>query len=166
MVRGVDPGGRGANISFCPRPPPQTIKFNLKILLNIHNFQFCGALRAQNLISEMCALSAPKILTFLTFAPPPLIRKTDRRPCLWYGAIYTILYWQDTKIKRNLWMCERASFKILTFSQSKTVISFIILLVLQILSLRHIYFQVSNNICIHINNQCTFLISLMVWCYI
>ena len=27
----------------------------------------------------------------LTFAPPP-IRKTDRRPCLWYGAIYTTLY--------------------------------------------------------------------------
>ena len=59
----------------------------------------------------------------------------------------------------------RASFKCLTFSQSKTVISFIILLVLQILSLRNIYFQVSNNICIHKNNQCTFLISLMVLCY-
>ena len=27
---------------------------------------------------------------------------------LWYGAIYTILYWQDTKIKKNLWICERA----------------------------------------------------------
>ena len=164
MVRGVDPGGEGKHIVL----PPETIKFNLKILLNIHNFHSCGALWAQNLISQMCARSAPKILTFWTFAPPPPppIRKTDRRPCLWYGAIYTTLYWQDTKIKRNLWMCERASFKILTFSQSKTVISFIILLVLQILSLRHIYFQVSNNICIHKNNQCTFLISLMVWCYI
>ena len=37
----------------------------------------------------------------------------------------------------------------LTFAQSKTVISFSILLVDQILSLRNIYFQVSNNTCIH-----------------
>ena len=35
-----------------------------------------------------------------------------------------------------------------TFSQSKTVISFIILMVLQILSLRNIYFQDSKYICI------------------
>ena len=24
---------------------------------------------------------------------------------VWYGAIYTTLYWQDTKHKRNLWIC-------------------------------------------------------------
>ena len=60
---------------------------------------------------------------------------------LWYGAIHTT-YWQDTKIKRNLWICERAeraSLIFLTFSQFKTVISFIIFLVLQILSLRNIF---------------------------
>ena len=60
---------------------------------------------------------------------------------LWYGAIYTTLYCKDTKIKKNIWICERASLN--------SVISLIILLVLQIISLRNIYFQVSNNICIH-----------------
>ena len=99
----------------------------------------------------------------LTFAPPPPlpIRKTDRRPCLWYGAIYTSLYWQDTKIERNLRICERAkraNLNFLTFSQSKTVISFIILLVLQILSL-----SLKLNICIHKNNQCTFLVIYHLW---
>ena len=93
----------------------------------------------------------------LTFAPPPLpIRKTDRRPCL-----YTSLYWQDTKIERNLRICERAkraNLNFLTFSQSNTVISFIILLVLQILSL-----SLKLNICIHKNNQCTFLVIYHLW---
>ena len=43
--------------------------------------------------------------------------------------------------------------KISTFSHSKTAISFNILLVLQIVCLRNIYFQVSNNICIHIQSM-------------
>ena len=77
------------------------------MLLNIHNFQFCGALCTQNVILHICARSAPKILTF-NFCPPSPSENTDRRPFLWYGAIYTTLYWQDTKIKRNLWICERA----------------------------------------------------------
>ena len=51
----------------------KTIKFNIKILLNIHNLQFCGAERAEN------------VEIFLTFAPS--IRKMDRRPweCLYYS---------------------------------------------------------------------------------
>ena len=49
----------------------------------------------------------------------------------------------------------RANLNFLTFSQSKTVISFIILLVLQILSL-----SLKLNICIHKNNHCTFLVIL------
>ena len=52
----------------------------------------------------------------------------------------------------------RANLHFLTFSQSKTVISFIILLVLQILSL-----SLKLNICIHKNNQCTFLVIYYLW---
>ena len=80
---------------FAPPPPPiilttwksiiclkstarhyETIKFNIKILSNIYNFQFCGALRAKFYIKR-----AKNFELFLTFAPPPPIRKTDRRPC-------------------------------------------------------------------------------------
>ena len=52
----------------------------------------------------------------------------------------------------------RANLNFLTFSQSKTVISFIILLVLQILSL-----SLKLNICKHKNNQCTFLVMYHLW---
>ena len=52
----------------------------------------------------------------------------------------------------------RANLNFLTFSQSKTVISFIILLVLQILSL-----SLKLNICIHKNNHCTFLVIYHLW---
>ena len=76
-----------------------------------------------------------------------------RFPLITYGmALYT--HYTDKTLKlRNIYeyaseRSERAKF-FWTFSQSKTVISFIILLVLQILSLRNIYFQVSNNICLH-----------------
>ena len=84
-------GGRGANISFCPPPPPKkkknyfdnsknsyvnariglksivrhykTIKFNIEILLNIHNsHKFCGA---------HCAQAPPKIVKFSLILPPP-----------------------------------------------------------------------------------------------
>ena len=50
-------------------------------------------------------------------------------------------------------------------SQYKTVISFIILLVLQILSLRNIYFQVSNNIRIHNTQSMHFPYKCIAWCY-
>ena len=87
-----------ANISFCPPPKLfwqlvkfiicdakiglklkstvtvrhyKTIQFNMKIQLNIYNFQFCGALQAQSLILRFCALSAPKIRNFPYFCPPP-----------------------------------------------------------------------------------------------
>ena len=52
----------------------------LKILLNIHNFQFCGALCAQRFILRHSARSAPKMWKFSYSCPP--IRKIDRRPCL------------------------------------------------------------------------------------
>ena len=51
----------------------------------------------------------------------------------------------------------RANVHFLTFSQSKTVICFI-LLVLQILSL-----SLKLNICIHKNIQCTFLVIYYLW---
>ena len=90
-------GGGGKHIVLPPPPPPKknrqlekliicnariglkstimhykTIIFNIKIPLNIHNFNFGGALRAHSLISRLCAQSASKIIEiFLTFAPPP-----------------------------------------------------------------------------------------------
>ena len=86
----------GANISFCAPPPNnfdnlknscnariglkctvrhyRTIKFNIKILLNIHHFQVCGAYRARKVLH--CNL---KFWHFPYFPPPP-IRKMDRRP--------------------------------------------------------------------------------------
>ena len=91
-------GGGGQTYRFCP--PPQsfrqleklicnariglkstvmhykTIKFNIKIPLNIHNVNFCGALRAQSFILQ---LLREKFGIFLTFAPPPPIRIMDRR---------------------------------------------------------------------------------------
>ena len=94
-------GGGGKHIVL----PPETIKFNLKILLNIHNFHSCGALWAQNLISQMCALSAPKILTFLTFAPPPpQSEKLIDDPA--YGmALYTRHYTDKTLKLREIYEC-------------------------------------------------------------
>ena len=66
-------GGGGLNPL---NPPPRsatgfkkhykTIEFYIKILLNIHNFQFCGALRRQNFMRF-----AEKFEIFLTYAPPP-----------------------------------------------------------------------------------------------
>ena len=47
----------------------KTIKLDIKIPLNIHNFNFCGELRAQSFILR---LAAPKSFgLFKTFAPPP-----------------------------------------------------------------------------------------------
>ena len=67
-------------------------------------------------------------------------------PCI-HDVILTRHY--DWEKSTNM----RANLHFLTFSQSKTVISFIILLVLQILSL-----SLKLNICIHKNNQCTFVV--------
>ena len=50
----------------------KTIKFNIKIPLNIHNFHFCGALCAQFYIATadfFFFFFGGGI--FLTFAPPP-----------------------------------------------------------------------------------------------
>ena len=56
----------------------KTIKFNIKIILNIHNSQIF----AQTSILQICVQSAPKnIDIFSNFCPPP-IRKMDRRPCV------------------------------------------------------------------------------------
>ena len=67
--------------------------------------------------------------------------------CLRYGAITRLI---DKTLLREIY---ELNLNFLTFSQSKTVISFIILLVLQILSL-----SLKLNICIHKNNQFTFLV--------
>ena len=45
----------------------KTIKCNIKILLNRHNFPYCGAFCAQSLILRLCE----KYAIFLTLAPPP-----------------------------------------------------------------------------------------------
>ena len=84
LSRGVDPGGGGGKHIVLPPPPNnfdnfknskyvmqdrfrkklsghyKTIKFNIKIQLNIHNFQFCGAPCAQNFILRLCLWSALK----------------------------------------------------------------------------------------------------------
>ena len=103
LCRGVDPGGGGGGKHIVLPPAPnnlnklekciiciariglkcserhyKSIKFKLKILLNIHNFQFCCALRAQHFILQICARIAPNILAFfsaLAPPPPPPIRK-------------------------------------------------------------------------------------------
>ena len=49
----------------------KTIKFNIKIPLNIHNFHFCGALRAKSSILRICAQSAPIFLGIFQILPPP-----------------------------------------------------------------------------------------------
>ena len=60
---------------------------------------------------------------------------------------------------------ERASFNIFAFSHSNTAISLNILLVLQILCFRKIFnFRWQHSP--YIYNQCSFLLLLMVWCYI
>ena len=46
------------------------IKFNIKILLNIQHFQFCGALQAQSFILRLCG-ARRKIWNFPYFPPPP-----------------------------------------------------------------------------------------------
>ena len=101
------------------------------------------ALREKCYITNMRAKRAENF-DLLTFAPPPPIRKTDRRPCLWYGAIYTRHYTDKTLKLREIYeyASELKFFDIFTIG--KTLISFIILLVLQILSL-----SLKLNICIH-----------------
>ena len=47
-----------------------TIKFNIKIPLNIHNFHFCGALRAKSFILRLCARSAPIFFAIFQILPP------------------------------------------------------------------------------------------------
>ena len=58
----------------------KTIKFNIKIPLNIHNFHFCGALRANSLILPLCARQRGKKFFAIfshfseTFCPLPPAR--------------------------------------------------------------------------------------------
>ena len=59
----------------------KTIKFNIKIPLNIHNFHFCGALRAKSLIFRIYTRSAPIFFLAIFQIPPPPIRKMDRHRC-------------------------------------------------------------------------------------
>ena len=52
----------------------KTIKFNIKIPLNIHNFHFCGALRAKSLIFRICDFFFLHFFFFafcLHFSNPP-----------------------------------------------------------------------------------------------
>ena len=50
----------------------KTIKFNIRILLNIHNFQFCGT-QSRNIhyIATLCTERDKKFEIFLTLAPSP-----------------------------------------------------------------------------------------------
>ena len=99
--------GGGANIVLPPPPPIisttfiicnaricikstirhyKTIKFYIKILLNIHKFKFCGALCTQSFIVTL-RVRAENFTIFLTLAPP--IRKMDRRPWSSVDGAYT-----------------------------------------------------------------------------
>ena len=49
----------------------KTIKFNIKISLNIHNFHICGALCAKSVILRLCARCAPKVFAIFQILPPP-----------------------------------------------------------------------------------------------
>ena len=89
-------------------------------------------------------------------------------PLITYGmALQTTLYWQNTNIKKELWICERASLENFTFSHSKTAISFNILLVLQILCLRNTFIFRSQikSAYIYISMHFPF-ITYGIWCYI
>ena len=73
------------------------------MLLNIHNFQFCGALCTQNVILHICAQSAPKILTF-NFCPPPPPHPKIRIDAPSYGmALYTRHYTDKTLKLREIY---------------------------------------------------------------
>ena len=83
---------------------------------------------------------------------------------IWYGATYTTLYWQDTKIKRNLWICERAERAelkfFLTFSQSKTYFLHQFVGTSDNFCQKHLFFRSRITSAYIIHNQCTFLLSL------
>ena len=119
-------------------------------------------MRKKSYIANMRAKRAENF-DLLTFAPPPPPPSEKRIDAPAYGmALYTRYYTDKTLKLREIYeyaseLSER-TFLLLTFSQSKTVISFIILLVLQILSL-----SLKLNICIHKNNQCTFLVIYHLW---
>ena len=53
----------------------KTIKFNIKIPQNIHNFHFCGALRAKSLILRLCAKRADFFWAVFTNPPPPPLKE-------------------------------------------------------------------------------------------
>ena len=55
----------------------KTIQFNIKILLNIHNFKFAP----QKFYIATLRTEIFKIILTLALPPPPHIRKMDRRPC-------------------------------------------------------------------------------------
>ena len=56
----------------------KTIKFNINIPQNIHNFHFCGAICAQSLILRFCAWSVPIFAIF----PPPSEKWIDAAVCV------------------------------------------------------------------------------------
>ena len=66
----------------------KTIKFYIKTLLNIHNFQFCGELRAQNFILELCVQSArSKNLKCSYFCPPQSEKWIDAPALFRYASL-------------------------------------------------------------------------------
>ena len=89
---------------------------------------------------------------------------------LWYGAIYTTLYWQDTKSKRNVWICERAERASLNFvwhfHNLKLLFPSSFCWYFRYFLSETFIFRSQITPAYIIHNQCTFLISLMVWCYI
>ena len=99
------------------------------------------------------------------------IKQSMHFPYITYGMMLYIndsiptnhLHWEN--VCDICERAERASFKNFAISHSNTAISLNILLVLQILCFRNIF----NFRCQHspyIYNQCSFLLLLMVWCYI
>ena len=83
---------------------------------------------------------------------------------LWYDAIYKRQYRPtDKTLIRASGASELKIFRIFTFYN--TAISLNILLVLQILCFRKI-FNFRCQLSPYIYNQCSFLLLLMVWCYI
>ena len=94
----------------------KTIKFNIKVPLNIHKFHFCRALCAQSLIFRLCAQSAPNFCNFFYFCPPPppspnpkngstpltLTVKIGRPRRMW-GRIWRRLGWRGKGYKTYGW---------------------------------------------------------------
>ena len=70
--------------------PYKTIKFYITILLNIHNFQFCGALHAQIFIMRLC--------NFPYSCPPPPNPKNGSTPLFQIQIHFSLTEYIMTKI--------------------------------------------------------------------